>query len=211
MCRVSIIREALGDDIGLMVDVNQAWDFEEAVEGAKALEPYNLTWYEEPLTKTPRSGLRSRQGDSYDWNGDLGELASCITRPLAAGENHKGLYECNELVRKAKPKYMQLDLIKMSGGLSEWIKVASICQANGILMAPHHAAHFHVQVVAAISHGFIVECCDNEKQHPSWPDLFIGFPEVKEGLVTCPAGPGWGLHINDEMVKRYGTALDWDS
>ncbi len=63
----------------------------------------------------------SIQGESYDWNGELGKLASRISIPLAVGENHKGLYECNELVTKAKPKYMQLDLIKMSGGLSEWI------------------------------------------------------------------------------------------
>ena len=208
--RVSVMREALGDDIGLMVDVNQAWHLDEAVEGAKALEPYNLTWYEEPIARKPQTGSPSQSAENFDWNGELGELAGRISIPLAAGENHKGLYECNELIVKAKPKYMQLDLIKMSGGLSEWIKVASICQANGILMAPHHAAHFHVQVVAAVSHGFIVECCDNEKQHPSWPDLFIGFPEVKEGFMECPAEPGWGLEINDEMIKRYGTALDWD-
>ncbi len=104
---------------------------------------------------------------------------------------------------------MQLDLVKMSGGLSEWVKVAAICQANGILMAPHHAAHFHVQVITAVPHGFIVECCDNEKQHPSWPDLFIGFPEVKDGHMECPSRPGWGMEINDEMIKRHGTVLDW--
>ncbi len=128
--RVSVMREALGDDIGLMVDVNQAWHLDEAVEGAKALEPYNLTWYEEPIARKPQTGSPSQSAENFDWNGELGELAGRISIPLAAGENHKGLYECNELIVKAKPKYMQLDLIKMSGGLSEWIKVASICSRS---------------------------------------------------------------------------------
>ena len=105
---------------------------------------------------------------------------------------------------------MQLDIAKRSGGLSEWVKVQPICQAAGILMAPHVAPQFHVQLVAAAPNGFIVEICDNEKQHPAWPDLYHGFPEVRNGHMDCPTGPGWGLEINDEMVRKHGTLLDWD-
>ncbi len=99
--RISVMRKALGDDIGLMVDVNQAWEFEDVIERAKALESYNLTWYEEPLTRKPSSVEQPTQEGSYDWNGKLGEVASRICIPLAAGENRKGLYECHELITKA--------------------------------------------------------------------------------------------------------------
>jgi len=78
--RVSVMREALGDDIGLMVDVNQAWHLDEAVEGAKALEPYNLTWYEDPIARKPRTGSPSQSAENFDWNGELGELAGRIPR-----------------------------------------------------------------------------------------------------------------------------------
>ena len=203
--RVSTMRTALGEDTGLMVDVNSAWDAAETVEAARVLEPYNLVWMEEPVPRTPK-GTRN---DDYDWNKTLGRIGEQISIPLAAGESHRGLYECRELIEHGRPKYMQLDIVKQSGGLTEWRKVAGMCQAHGILMAPHHAPHFHVQLVAAAPNGYIVECCDNKRQHPSWPDLFHGFPEVHDGHMDCPSAPGWGMEINDDMVKNLGTIVSW--
>ena len=90
----------------LMVDANSAWELPEAIEGAHALEPYNLTWLEEPVPRTPRTLPK----DGYNWNEELGKLAQETSIPLAAGENHEGLLEFNELITKGKPKYMQLFL-----------------------------------------------------------------------------------------------------
>jgi L-alanine-DL-glutamate epimerase-like enolase superfamily enzyme len=204
--RVEVMRKALGDEFGLMVDVNGAWELPEAIEGAHALEPYNLMWMEEPIPRVPRTLPKA----GYNWNEELGKLGRETSIPMAAGENHEGLLEFNDLIVNGKPKYMQLDVAKRSGGVSEWVKVASICEANGILMAPHLMPQFHVQLVAAAPNGFIIECGDDEKQHPSWPHLFPGWPLVKDGYIDCPTGPGWGLTINDEMVKKYGTVIAWD-
>ncbi len=204
--RVGVMRKALGDEIGLMVDVNGAWELPEAIEGAHALEPYNLLWMEEPIPRTPRTLPKA----GYNWNEELGKLGRETSIPLSAGENHEGLLEFNDLIIKGKPKYMQLDVAKRSGGVSEWVKVVGICQANGILMAPHLVPQFHVHLVAAAPNGFILECGDDEKQHPSWPHLFPGWPLVIDGYMDCPTAPGWGLTINDEMVKRYGTIIEWD-
>ncbi len=204
--RVEVMRKALGDDIGLMVDVNGAWELPEAIEGARALEPYNLTWMEEPIPRIPRTLPK----DGYDWNVELGNLGRETSIPLAAGENHEGLLEFNDLITKGKPKYLQLDVAKRSGGVSEWNKVVGMCQANGILMAPHLVPQFHVHLVASAPNGFIVECGDDKRQHPSWPDLFPGWPLVKDGYMECPTSPGWGLTINDKMVKKHGTPIHWD-
>jgi D-arabinonate dehydratase len=204
--RVAIMRKALGDDVKIMVDVNGAWNLEEALEGARRLAPYDLLWLEEPMGRVPRKGPKN----NYDWNAELGRFQEKSPISLAAGENHMGLAEFWELITKGKPRYMQLDIAKRSGGLSEWVKVQPICQAAGILMAPHVAPQFHVQVVAAAPNGFIIEICDNEKQHPAWPDLYHGFPEVKNGHMECPTAPGWGMEINDDMVKNHGTVLEWD-
>jgi L-alanine-DL-glutamate epimerase-like enolase superfamily enzyme len=203
--RVEAMRKALGDDIGLMVDANGAWELPEAIEGAHALEPYDLMWLEEPVPRIPRTLPK----EGYDWNEELGKLGRETSIPLAAGENHEGLREFHDLITKGKPKYMQLDVVKRSGGVSEWNKVVGICQASDILMAPHLVPQFHVHLVAAAPNGFILECGDDKKQHPSWPDLFPGWPEVKNGHVECPTSPGWGLTVNDEMVRKHGTILNW--
>ena len=204
--RVEVMRRILGDDIGLMVDVNQAWELPEAIEGARALEPFHPTWLEEPIPQKPRTLPK----EGYDWNVELGKLGEKTTIPLAAGENHEGLYEFNELITKGKPKYMQLDVAKHSGGVSEWNKVVGICEANNILMAPHLMPQFNVHLVAAAPNGYIIECGDDKRQHPSWPDLFPGWPRVHNGYMECPTGPGWGLTVNDEMVEKLGTLIRWD-
>ena len=204
--RVEVMRMAIGDEVGLMVDVNGAWELPEAIEAAHVLEPYNLMWMEEPIPRIPRRLPKT----GYNWNVELGKLGRETTIPLAAGENHEGLAEFNDLIVNGRPKYMQLDVAKRSGGVSEWVKVVGICEANGILMAPHLVPQFHVHLVAAAPNGYILECGDDEKQHPSWPHLFPGWPKVKDGYMECPTAPGWGLTINDEMVRKYGIILEWD-
>lgn len=203
--RVGAMRDALGEAIGLAVDINGAWELPEAIEGAHALEPYNLMWLEEPVPRSPRT----LPAEGYNWNIELGKLAQETTIPLAAGENHMGLREFAELVDHAGIKYMQLDTVKRSGGVSEWVKVQGMCEAHDIQMAPHLAPHFHVHLVAAAPNGFILECGDDAKQHPSWPGLFPGWPEVGNGHVHCPDRPGWGLEINEQMLRDEGTIVNW--
>ena len=99
------MRKALGDDIGLMADANQAWELPEAIEAARALEPFNLMWIEEPITRVPRT----LPPEGYDWNEELGKLGKETTIPMAAGENHEGLQEFYDLVTKGKPRYLQLN------------------------------------------------------------------------------------------------------
>ena len=204
--RVEAMRDAIGDDIGLMVDVNSAWEPAEALEGARALEPYNLVWMEEPLPRRPRT----LDPATYDWNIELGKLAEQTAIPLAAGESHQGLREFNELITRGRIRYMQLDVAKHSGGVSEWVKVQPICEANDIWMAPHLVPQFHVHLVAAAANGFIVECGDDKRQHPSWPHLFPGWPEVKNGKLPVPDGPGWGLDIDEDFMKPHATVVRWD-
>ncbi len=113
------------------------------------------------------------------------------------------------MITKGKIKYMQYDVTKC-GGVTEWLKVAALCEANGVLLAPHHVPHFHVMLTAAMPNGYIVECYDNARQHPAWPHLFEGFPKVRGGMMDCPGGPGWGMNINEAFLKKHGVAVRWD-
>jgi len=183
-----------------MADVNQAWDVTTSIETCKRLEDYNLFWIEEPIPV--------RRTPEYNPDKACGEIARATNIPIASGENHIDLAECRNLVEYGGTRYMQFDAIK-NGGVTEFLKVAAFCQAHGIPMAPHHVAHFHVQLAAAVPNGLIVETFDNAKQHVAWPDLFPGFPEVENGHISVPDKPGWGMEINDELIEKHGVKVHW--
>jgi L-alanine-DL-glutamate epimerase-like enolase superfamily enzyme len=235
VARVRAVREAIGPDVKLMVDANQAWDAGTGIERAQALEPYDLTWLEEPVPSPGR--VRRGEGSPPDWDAQCGAIAAATRIPLASGENHVSLAECRDLVEKGGVRFMQFDAIK-NGGVTEFLKVAALCEAmdadrprtgggaaarsepapgcrgrdgqnHAILMAPHHVPHFHVQLAAALPHAFMVEYFHPEKQHPAWPDLFDGYPEVRDGRMLVPDRPGWGMTINDRLLREKGTVLHW--
>lgn len=202
VARVRAVRTAVGDQIDLMVDANQLWDLRQAAVTLSRLEEYNLFWFEEPASVR-------RPADDFEAPDRLaGQIAAMTGIPLASGENHTTLAECRSLVENAPLRYMQFDAVK-NGGVSEFLRVASLCRKHDIPLAPHHAPHFHVQLAAAMPHGLIVETFDNAKQHVAWPHLFPGYPEVRGGAMCVPDGPGWGLSINDDFVKRHGVSVRW--
>ena len=206
--RVRAVREAVGPDVLIMVDANQAWDTGEAIAHAHAMEPYDLTWLEEPLA-SPGRPHRGTQ-EVRDWDAETGRVAGHTAIPIASGENHVTLEECRDLVDKGKVRYMQFDAIK-NGGLTELIKIAAYCEANGVLLAPHHVPHFHVQMAAAIPHAAWVESFDNAKQHVAWLDLFTDYPEVRDGYMECHDRPGWGIELNEPFLRKKGTLVNWRS
>lgn len=235
VARVSAVREAVGPGVRIMADVNQAWDAATAIPRARALDPYDLTWLEEPVPSPGR--IRRGETAAPDWDAQCGEIAAATRIPLASGENHVSLAECRDLVRKGGVRFMQFDAIK-NGGVTEFLKVAAFCEAmdadasrtgglgtvqadgpagcvgldgrpHAVLLAPHHVPHFHVQLAAAQPHAFMVEYFHPEKQHPAWLELFDGYPAVREGCMAVPDAPGWGMTINDRFLREKGTLLHW--
>jgi L-alanine-DL-glutamate epimerase-like enolase superfamily enzyme len=111
-------------------------------------------------------------------------------------------------VDKGQVRYVQFDCIK-NGGVTEFMKVAAYAEAKGVLLAPHHVPHFHVQLAAAFPHACWVEVFDNAKQHVAWLDLFPGYPEVHDGHMACSDKPGWGFEVDDRFLKERGTLVHW--
>ncbi len=100
--RVRAVREAVGQDVKIMVDANQAWTTDQAVAHAKAMEPYDLTWLEEPLPSPGRPHRDTKE--RRDWDAETGELGARTTNPIASGENHVTLEEC----RVQRRRYLAL-------------------------------------------------------------------------------------------------------
>ena len=202
VARVRAFREAVGEHVDIMADVNQVWDLAQAKATLPRLAEFNLFWLEEPNSV-------QRSADDFSAPDRLtGEIAALTDIPLASGENHVSLAECRSLIENAPLRYMQFDAIK-NGGVTEFLKVAALCQEHSVPLAPHHVPHFHVQLAAAMPNGFIVEVFDNAKQHVAWPDLFPGYPDVRDGRMCVPDRPGWGMTINDDLIGRHGTKVCW--
>jgi L-alanine-DL-glutamate epimerase-like enolase superfamily enzyme len=206
--RVRAVREAVGPNVQIMVDANQAWTTDEAIAHAKAMEPYDVSWLEEPLPSPDRAHRATKE--VRDWDAETGQVGAATSIPIASGENHVTLQECRDLIDKGHVAFMQFDCIK-NGGLTEFQKVAAYAEARGVALAPHHVPHFHVQIAAAHAHTAWVEAFDNAKQHVAWLDLFPGYPEVSDGHMECHDRPGWGFEINEDLLRAKGTLVHWRS
>lgn len=206
--RVRAVRDAVGPDVQIMVDANQAWTTDDAIAHAKAMEPFGVSWLEEPLPSPNRPHRTTKE--VKDWDVETGKVGAATSIPIASGENHVNLAECRNLIDKGPVDFIQFDCIK-NGGLTEFQKFAAYAEATGVALAPHHVPHFHVQIAAAYPHTAWVEAFDNAKQHVAWLDLFPGYPEVHDGHMQCHDRPGWGFDINEDLLRTRGTLVHWRS
>src|SRR6266404_6857311 len=134
LARVAAVRQALGPQGKLMVDVNCAWSPAIAIEMGRAMEPYKLYWIEEPVATDDIEGSAS--------------VAAALATPVAGYETELGLYGFRELIGRGAVDIVQPDLA-WSGGFSECRRIAAYAQAHHRMVAPHAFASA-VNLVAAL-------------------------------------------------------------
>ncbi len=188
VARVRAVREAL-PAVGLMLDANSAYDVPTAIEAARAFEPYDIHWLEEPVAWfDPIFGL-SRVGQQ--------------TRiPLASGERELHRFACRDLIDHTPVRYMQFDCTR-AGGITEWLRVAAYASAHGVLMAPHHDPQIHGHLVAAAENGYVLEVFPNAARDPVWDGLFAVKPEVRDGAVVLTDRPGLGFELDRDFLEHH--------
>jgi L-talarate/galactarate dehydratase len=133
--RVETVRKHLGD-FPLMVDANQQWDRPTAQRMCRIFEQFNLIWIEEPL-------------DCYDYEGHAA-LAAQFDTPIATGEMLTSAAEHGELIRHRAADYLMPDGPRV-GGITPFLKVASLASNAGLMLGPHFAMELHVHLAAAYS------------------------------------------------------------
>jgi L-alanine-DL-glutamate epimerase-like enolase superfamily enzyme len=137
--RMALIREIIGDDRDMMIDVNRACDLVTAIEAAKLLEPLYPRWLEEPVR----------------WVDDRRELKLLAMRthiPLSAGESELTSFGCRYMLEEQAIRILQFDCTMM-GGFTEGRKLAGLCEPIHTEIAPHHACLIHEQLVATSPAG----------------------------------------------------------
>ena len=181
--RVEAVKKALGDDVRMMVDVNQRLDVLGNIRQAEQLQDLDLVWYEEPVLADDFSACA--------------EVARAIRIPVATGENNYSRFEFRELIERRAARYLMPDVCR-ANGFSETLKIARLAAAHQILVSPHVVHELSLQVLGAIGNGFLVEFMD-------WapPDLFLELPRCEGGVFRIPDRPGHGMELAPGAVAKY--------
>ena len=191
--RMEILRDVIGPDRDLMVDVNRAWELKTAIEGARLLEPLKPVWLEEPVR----------------WTDDRRELKLLSQRtsiPLSAGESELTSYGCRALLEEQAIQILQFDCT-MFGGFTEGRKLAALCELNHVDVAPHHDCFIHGPLVAGSPAGRIVESFTDPERDPLQAELFEDAPEIADGWLTLNEQPGLGLTLSEAAVAKFGARI----
>ena len=184
------VRQAVGEDVRLMMDINCAWSPEQALEMAEQLAPYNLFWLEEPIW--PPEDFVS-----------LARLGYQSEMPLAAGENACTAYQFKAMLDAEAVTYIQPSVTKL-GGISEWRKVAVLAETYNVKVAPH-SPYFGPGLLAT-SHLVATSPCAAMVEYyyaNLEASVFKEPPKVEKGHILLPTGPGLGLEIDPIVLQRY--------
>jgi L-alanine-DL-glutamate epimerase-like enolase superfamily enzyme len=177
--RLDAVRKVVGDRVPLMVDANQQWDRPTAERVGRALEEFNLVWIEEPL-------------DAYDVEGHA-RLAAQLVTPIASGEMLTSVAEHLNLIQHDAVDFIQPDAPRV-GGITQFLKIATIAEQKYLKMAPHFAMEIHLHLAAAYAHDTWVE-------HFDWLDpLFNEHLEIKDGRMLVSDRPGLGFTLSEQAV-----------
>jgi L-alanine-DL-glutamate epimerase-like enolase superfamily enzyme len=192
---VRVARETVGPAIDLMLDVNCPWTPRDAIRMGRALEPYNLAWFEEPVWPPE------------DYRG-LAEVSTALETPIAAGENESLAQGFADIVAHRAVDILQPSMTKV-GGLLEFKKIAALAQAANLSMAPH-SFYFGpglaatLQLIASTPGCLWLEFPTGELEAPILTEPI----SPRDGVVAIPSGPGLGVTLNEEVLARYPYGSD---
>jgi L-alanine-DL-glutamate epimerase-like enolase superfamily enzyme len=186
--RIKAARAAIGDDILLMLDANNAWrDLPTALEYMKRYEPYQPYWIEEPF--------------SPDDIENHAQLAKRTPVAVATGEIEAGRWRHQELLEKRAAMILQTDAA-VCGGISEWRRIAAMAAGFGVTMCPHWFHDLHVHLVAATPNAGFVEYFSDDSVL-NFRRLLDTQLHFENGNLMVPMAAGLGFGFDEKAIERY--------
>jgi len=181
----------------LMVDTNHAYGRAEALRLGRALEEYNIRWYEEPLVPEDLDGYR--------------ELRRALSIPIAAGENEHTIYGFNQLldvIDVAQPD------VGSCGGLTAARDITAMAQSRGVMVNPHvwgsavaQAASLQLIASLPVPHHSLFATQPvleyDRSSHPFRKELISTPWVLLDGEIAVPDGPGLGIDIKMDVIEKY--------
>lgn len=197
--RVAAVREAIGPDVEMAIDMHGRYDIQSGIRVAQAMEPYKLMWLEEPVPPENIAALR--------------EVKRCASVPICAGENAFLRWGFRDMIEQQAVDVIMPDIPKC-GGLSECRKIAAMAETYYIAFAPHNVCGplgtmASAHVCASVPNFQVLEW--HWVDRPHWHELVRAEqPVIQDGAVVLTDKPGIGLEIDEDAVRTYlrpGTEL----
>ncbi|MGP4086240.1 mandelate racemase/muconate lactonizing enzyme family protein [Streptomyces sp. KR55] len=204
---VKAVREAVGDDVRLTVDVNGFWNYDQALKTLRKLDKYNLECVEQPLPHWDIEGMARLRGK--------------IGTPVFADESAQELHHLKEIIDRRAADGLFIKMQK-AGGLvkaQRWLTMARLaglpvmsgCMIGSgleaspsahLMIANQWASQFtHENLGPLIIHGQ----WENEKERIE-NDIALNVPVFKDGKLYPNEGPGFGIELNEAFVAAHHTA-----
>jgi len=190
---VAAMREAVGPDIDIMVDCHARPSPAMGLQFGKALEPHGLYFFEEPCWPESIDGMA--------------RINAALTTPVATGERVTRLADFRDLFNARACEVCQLDLTHV-GGFTEARRVAALCEAHRISLAPHNPQG-PVSTAASLEFGFSQPSyiiCETVHADVPWRDDIVteGFTIEEKGRLVRPnQKPGLGIELNEDEIKKH--------
>lgn len=189
---VEAVRDAIGPDVELLVEMHGRFNPATAIEMARELEPFKPSWIEEPVPPENLAALK--------------KVAERVNVPVATGERIHTRYDYRQLFELQAADIIQPDITHF-GGLLETKKLAAWAETYYTLIAPHNvggpvstAAALHL---AAATPNFKIQEHFNDFAEDWVKTAAPGNPEVVDGFFALPHGPGLGVTLDEEVIRQH--------
>lgn len=186
------IRKRVGDRIDIMVEFHAMWSLPAAIQIARALAPFNTFWHEDPIR--------------MDSLGDLKRYSEASLAPVCASETLATRWRFRDLLETNAAGIVMLDL-SWCGGLTEARNIAAMADAWHLPVAPHDctgpvvlcaSTHLSLNAPNALAQESV------RAFYRTWyGDLVTQMPQIKNGSITVPKGPGLGLELHPDLDRKF--------
>lgn len=202
--RVEAVRRAVGDDIAVMVDANQAYNAQLAMRVGRELEQLDILWFEEPVPCVDLEGYA--------------RLRNTLRIAIAGGEVEWSRFGFRDLITRGCVDIVQPDLAN-SGGFTECRRIVAIADAFGVQYIPHVVSTTPIGLAAALHLLATLRDFPNSRTpsplnqipalelhrqpNPLRDELCTTRIEAVDGYVDIPDGPGLGIEIDEHALRRF--------
>ncbi|MEM7358323.1 MAG: mandelate racemase/muconate lactonizing enzyme family protein [Pseudomonadota bacterium] len=180
--RVKQLRNAVGSEIELMADLNQALSAKQAIRLGHALQEYDLQWIEEPVLANDLRGHA--------------QVTAALQTPVASGETEYTRYGMQAMIDHRACDILMPDLQRI-GGLSEMLRVAAIASAHHLPISTHIFTEHSLSIAGSAAN------CISVEHMPWFAELFNEEMIVENGDILIPDRPGTGFTFNQATINRY--------
>lgn len=186
--RVRLCREAAGDDFVITIDANQGYTLHSALDLCSRIRDYDIRWFEEPCR----------------WSNDARDMREVRARggiPVCAGQSEFSPEGCRDLMEAGAIDVCNFDS-SWAGGPTNWRRNAAVAHLYGVELAHHEEPHVAAHLLASQPGGTYLEIFHPDRD-PIWWNLIVNRPEIEDGYLRLPEGPGLGWEYDEAFIDTY--------